>query len=570
LDTPPTDIAGHVETFRPGQNSTVFPCQLNSASITYFQQLGVSNPNCANSGVTPTGLVVPGDKGVPAGMTSTYYKAFAPRVGLAYSPNFNGGILGALFGNNGKTSIRTGWGLFYNPIEELVMAQFGAEPPFGGSSSIFNTFFNTPFVYQAGGSGVPAAPNPFNGIITPKPGQPVDLTFFRPILLYGEFQPHLRTQYTAQYNLTIQRELAKDLMFQVGYVGSQGHRLLATHDINYSNPQTCLDMITLFNMNPGNVTSFGTPTQCGPFLQDTQWTVTVPSGFKFHMPSGQVVNGTGQQLQLVGLRPYSSPTCNSFTGAGCPADGIPVFSDIFAEDTIANSAYNALEAMLEKRFSHGLQFQAAYTWSKSMDDGSTFEESLDPFNFNRSRALSIFNAAQRFVISYDWELPLPKHQGLAAKFLDDWAISGITQFQSGFPIRLNTEDDTELIASIFFTGTEAPSLVAPFQKLNPKTNGGFWFNPNDFQDPPLGQFNNGTQRTICCGPGLQDWDFSVHKKIAIDENRYLQFRGEIFNLFNHTNFYNPDGSFSDGPTSFGRITQAGDPRLVQFALKFYF
>ena len=70
--------------------------------------------------------------------------------------------------------------------------------------------------------------------------------------------------------------------------------------------------------------------------------------------------------------------------------------------------------------------------------------------------------------------------------MDDWAVSGITQFQSGFPIRLDTEDDTELINSLFFMGTEAPSLVAPFQKLNPKTNGSFWFNPNDFAGSAVG------------------------------------------------------------------------------------
>ena len=564
LNTPLTDITGTVETFRPGQNSTLYPCALSPLSQAYF---GVGTSNCNAVGVTPTGLVVPGDKGVPAAMTSTYYKAFAPRIGIAYSPNSSGGFLGKLFGNNGATSIRAGWGLFYNPMEELVLAQFGAEPPFGGSSSLFNTFFNTPFVYQAGGA---PAPNPFNGILTPTPGQPVDYSLFRPLLLYGEFEPHLRTQYTSQYNLTIQRQLTKDMMLQLGYVGSEGHRLLASHDINPSSPQTCLDMITLYNLNPNNVTSYGTPTQCGPFLQDTQWTVTVPKGFQFHMPSGQVVTGTGQNLQFVGLRPYSSPTCNPFTGAGCPADGVPVFSDIFAEDTIANSSYNAFEAMLEKRFSHGLQFQASYTLSKSLDDGSTFEETLDPFNFRASRALSLFNSHQRFVVSYDWELPIPQHKGFAGKVLNDWAVSGITQFQSGFPIRLDTENDNELIASIFFLGTEAPQQVAPFQKLNPKSNSGFWFNPNDFQDPQLGHFNIGTQRSICCGPGLDQWDFSVHKKIAITEDKYFQFRAEIFNIFNHTNFYNPDGHFSDGPTLFGKITQAQDPRLVQFALKFMF
>ncbi len=98
--------------------------------------------------------------------------------------------------------------------------------------------------------------------------------------------------------------------------------------------------------------------------------------------------------------------------------------------------------------------------------------------------------------------PSRKYSGFAGKVLDDWEISGITQFQSGFPIRLNTEDDTELINSLFFLGTEAPSLNGPLQILNPKKNGGFYLNYNQFSDPPLGSFNNGTQRTICCGPGL--------------------------------------------------------------------
>src|ERR1700683_516637 len=418
---PMTDISGHVETFRPGQNSTVYPCGITN-STTYWQNLGVANPTCANTGAEPTGLVVPGDPGVPAAMTSTYYKSFAPRIGLAYSP-----------GRDGKTSIRAGWGLFYNPIEELVLAQFGAEPPFGGSSSLFAVFFNTPFVNQ----GEFTAPNPFGGIITPTKGQPTDLSLFRPILLFGEFQPHLRSQYTSQYNLTIQRELSNSMMFQVGYVGSQGHRLLASHDINPSNPQTCVDIMSISALNSANVNSFGAQANCGPTEEDTQWSVTIPNGFKFHMPNGSILNGTGQTVNLVGLRPYSSPNCNpllpAFTaGTGCPVDGTPVFTDVFAEDTIANSNYNALEMMLQKRFSHGLQFQAAYTFSKSIDDGSTFEETLNPFNPRLSRALSLFNSAQRFVISYDWELPIRQYQGFKGKVLNDWEFSGMTQFQRGF------------------------------------------------------------------------------------------------------------------------------------------
>ncbi len=201
-------------------------------------------------------------------------------------------------------------------------------------------------------------------------------------------------------------------MLQIGYVGSQGHRLLASHDLNPSNPQTCLDMISISNINANDVTSFGTPTVCGPHRGRHPMERDRTQRLQLHMPNGQTVKGTGQTLQFVGLRPYSSPNCNAQTGVGCPADGIPVFTDIFAEDTVASSNYNSLQASLEKRFSKGLQFQAAYTLSKSIDDGSTFEETLNPYNPALSRALSLFNSAQRFVISYYWELPIARHQGL--------------------------------------------------------------------------------------------------------------------------------------------------------------
>ncbi len=569
LDTPLTDVLHHVQTFRPGQNSTVYPCQLTADEQTSF---GVST--CADAGVEPTGLVVPGDSGVPNGLTQTYYKAFAPRIGIAYSPNFTSGTLGKLFGSNGKTSIRSGWGLFYNPMEQLVLEQFGAEPPFGGSTFLPATFFNTPFISQSG----TVSPNPFNGILSPTPGSPQDWSSFRPMLLFGDFQPHMRTQYTAQYNLTIQRELARDIVLQLGYVGSQGHRLLASHDIDPANPQSCLDIIALANNDPTSVTSYGAQGTCGPFAEDNQFSVTLPASNGsllpngFHLPNGQTVQAAGQTLNLVGLRPYSSPNCNptgpAFTaGTGCPIDGVPVFTNIFAEDTIAASAYNSFQASLEKRFSHGIQLQAAYTFSKSLDWASSFEETVNPFDYKASRSLSLFNSAQRFVINYVWDLPVRKYSGFAGKALDDWQLSGIIQFQSGFPIRIQTQDDYELISSLFFLGAGAPQLSGPLQILNPKKNGGLYLNPSQFADPTLGTFAT-TPRSICCGPGENQWDITLSKKIAIDEARYFQFRADIFNLFNKTEFVNPDGNFSD--TTFGQIQQARDPRLVQFALKFYF
>ncbi len=259
-------------------------------------------------------------------------------------------------------------------------------------------------------------------------------------------------------------------------------------------------------------------------------------------------------------------------------DGIPAFSNIFAEDTIAASSYNSFQASLEKRFSHGVQMQAAYTFSKSLDWASSFEETVNPFDFKASRALSLFNSKQRFVINYVWALPVRKYNGIAGKILDDWQISGIIQFQSGFPIRIQTQDDNELISSLFFLGAGAPQLTGPLKIQNPKqiqtlnvngspATGHFFINADSFSDPTLGQFAT-TPRSICCGPGENQWDITASKKIAISESRYFQFRADIFNLFNKTEFVNPDGNFSD--TTFGQIQQARDPRLVQFALKFYF
>ena len=554
LDTPMVDIGHRVQTFRPGQQDTQFPCVIGAAgSASLGFPVGTScDPGGPAQSVYPLGLVVPGDKGVPPGLTSTYYKSFAPRIGIAWSP-----------GDSGRTSIRAGWGMFYNPIEQLVLEQFSAEPPFGDSSFFSGTLFNTPFVGQSGS----ITPNPFNGVLSPKPGSSVDWSVFRPILLFGQFPPNMRTQYSVQYNVGIQRELRKDLVLQVNYVGSQGHRLLAIHDINYANPQTCLDISTVLGA--------GT---CGPFGEDTTYTIpanTIPAGMTFHLPNGQTVaGGSNPQLTIAGTRRYSSPMCNYVDPNTCPQDGVPVFSEIYAEDPIGNSNYNSLQASLEKRFSKGLQFTAAYTFSKSIDQASSFENILDPVNFRRTRSLSLFDSRQRFVLSYLWEFPVPKYSGAKGKILDGWAMSGITTYQTGFPIRITSFSDSELFGDTFsFEFPSEPNQALPFHHVDPRKNGNFYFDPNTFTDSTvqLGQLGN-APRTICCGPGIQDWTLAFHKNTAITEGTHVEFRAELFNAFNHTQFLNPcgnTGNCNDGST-YGKVSQARNPRLVQLALKYVF
>jgi hypothetical protein len=581
LNTPIADVGKRVQTFRPGQATAIYPCQLSTASA---QALGFgSSPTSCQPGtpaqsVFPLGLVVPGDKGIPNGLTQTYYNSFAPRIGLAWSPGWSEGVLAKMTGGPGKTSIRTGYGIFYNPIEQLVLEQFSAEPPFGGSSLLSEPLFNTPFEGQSGS----VSPNPFGGIKNPLRGQTVDWSLFRPILLFGQFQPKMRSQYADQYNFTIQRELRGDMVLQLAYVGSQGHRLLATHDLNFGQAQTCLDLNAILGA--------GT---CGPFGADGSYTVpanSIPAGVTLHLPYGSVPTVTGPNnpaITLVGLRPYSSPFCQPTTGAGCPPDGVPVFGSVFAQDTIANSSYNSLQASVEKRFSRGLQFLGAYTWSKSLDEASSFENLLKPLCFRCSRALSLFNSAQRFVFSYYWEFPVPKRQGVVGKLVDGWGLSGITTFQSGFPIRITSSADLELETSFDFEAPGEPDLIGKFRTQDPRKSGcafgtgptavpasscspvpNQFFDPNVFAPQALGTIGS-APRSICCGPGINQFDIALLKSTSVREQKQIQFRAEFFNAFNHAQFFVPDGNITDGPT-FGQVTKGRDPRLIQLALKLIF
>ncbi|MDP9146957.1 MAG: hypothetical protein M3N22_04815, partial [Acidobacteriota bacterium] len=553
-----------------------------------FQGSGAPTPNCVNTGTTPTGLVVPGDKGVPGGLFTNYTKAFAPRLGLNWSPAWKDGPLAKLTGGPNKTTISMGWGLFYNPIEQLVLEQFVAEPPFGISNGVSNPLFSTPFVTQGGLT----KPNVSDAFINPPRNQPVDWSLYRPILLFGQFPTNLRTQYSAQYNLTLKRELPGNILFQIGYVGSQGHRLLAIHDQNAANAQTCIDLAALGQ-------------GCTPFGEDSPYSFVLPANAVLHLPyaggatpggpnmpcpivnapSACTITGAagGTPINLVGLRPYSSPNCNPTSTdpltSGCPADGTPIFTSIFSEDNVAHSNYNSLQALFEKRFSHGLQFQASYTYSKSLDNASSFEEILQPTNYNATYGPSLYDSRHRFVFNYVFELPIPKMDGFAGKVLNGWQTSGIYTFQSGFPILINNCNDTELQGSTLgFECPGKPNFAGTFKTHNPRIDG-FVFDPSLFDstnatsNPPgpnpvaLGTFGN-VPRTLCCNPPINNWDLGLFKETGIGERMRLEFRTEVFNLFNHAQFYGVDGNSAN--TTFGQPQKVRDPRQFQFALKLKF
>jgi hypothetical protein len=295
------------------------------------------------------------------------------------------------------------------------------------------------------------------------------------------------------------------------------------------------------------------------------------------------------------------------SGSGCP--GTPPIVGIFAEDTVAKSNYNSLQALFEKRFSHGLQFQASYTLSKTMDNASSFEDALNPFNFNATYGLSKYDARHRFVFNFVWDLPVPKYSGFKGAVLDGWEMSGIFSLQSGFPIRITSQSDNEMLDSTFnFEAPGEPNLIGTFKTVNPRSSvcafgtgplsggpacvpvSGYVFDPNHFNnnciDPSdvantqvtctndpngvvLGSIGN-SPRTLCCGPGLNNTDLSFSKSTMLGERLRMEFRGDIFNVWNHAQFYSVDGNVGNQGATFGTPLHVHDPRLVQFALKFRF
>ena len=559
-NTPMADAGRRVQSFRPGEATTIYPCVLSSSDPLLS---GFGSSDCSPTGpvrsVFPLGLALPGDPGVPAGLTSDYLRSFAPRFGLAWSPKWSDGWLARLTGGPGRSSVRMAWGIYYDSNEELLFGEnLAAQPPFGSSLAISNTFFNTPFLGQNGS----VTPNPPHGFLDPRPGSPVDYALFRPITLYGDFPVTLRSQYAEQFHFTLQRELAHATLLQVGYVGSEGHRLLATVDQNYGTAQTCLDL----NQIPGQ--------SCGPFEADSAFYVpaeAIPAGMTLHLPYGSVSTITGPNpnpITLVGLRKYSSPFCQPMTGVGCPPDGIPVFGSLFATSPIANSFYNSLQALVNKRWSHGIQFLASYTWSKSIDNASSFEESVNPLDPGKSRSLSLFDARQRFVFSNYWQIPKARVTNWSRHVINGWATSGILTIQSGFPIRITSTSDHELMNSFDYESVGEPNQIARFRRLSPQTSGAYFFDPSSFVEAPLGQIGD-APRTVCCGPRIVNLDFGLLKTIVAHEGTNLEFRTELFNVFNHTQFFNPDGNITDGST-FGQVSQVRGPRLVQLALRLTF
>lgn len=239
------------------------------------------------------------------------------------------------------------------------------------------------------------------------------------------------------------------------------------------------------------------------------------------------------------------------------------FSSISIVNSGHNSNYNALQVSVEKRFSRGLSILSNYTWSKTIDDfgwTNSFDRSFD-------RGISDDDVAHVFKFSGIWQLPRTKWSGVAGGILDGWELTSNVNWRGGFPITVRSGRDNS------FTGVGRDR--ADFLGGDPRLSGDRphgemilkYFDTSKFVQNAVGTFGN-SGKNILRGPRAFNTDLGLLKTTPVSERASLQFRAEFFNFFNNVNFNPPGNSVST--TSFGRITGAGSPRIIQFALKLAF
>ena len=505
------DTKGRIQAFVPGQQSTIY----------------------ANA---PTGWLFPGDKGIPKTLAPTRWNNFAPRFGLAYAPSASSGLLKAILGGTGQTSIRAGAGIFYTNFDTTGQAFAMGDAPFGlfvnGAS---RPYFEQPYTnYSTGANNL----QPFPWV--PPTGSDTNFAPFQPIAFSPAFNTHNKLPYSINYHLTWQRELWRSTILSAGYVGTMGRHLYQQVANNLGNPQLCLQIAAAGG-------------GCGPGGEDSIYTV-------------------GEQTYY-GTRQYSV-TSGKYLGQG-ELD----FGDNSYESTIGTSSYNSLQVSLNRSMG-AFHFLAAYTFSKALDYGSGFYDLTNPYNVKLSKGLSQFDVTHNFVASYSYDLPFARwvsHQGgVAAKTLGGWQIAGTTRFTTGVPITFTDSShasDTslcgcDLFGILGFNGVDLPNYNgAPVKVFDPRKHGGQYFDTTPFSEPAIGTAGNARRRFLH-GPGLNNTDVSLIKTTRVSERVGVDFRMEFFNLFNHAQFATPSGDINN--SLFGFVTAAQPARIGQAGIKINF
>jgi hypothetical protein len=481
---------------------------------TQFKGLGVtcfqlsSNTSKIFPGGFP-GLLFPGDPGCnKAGGATIHYDHFGPRFGFAWSP---AGGPSALIGGSGahKLSIRGGFGMYFDrDAQEGQLQNLGDIPnflesrgatDFGGSPAFAN-----PFADVAGNG---SEPNPYP-YVRPAAGTPLSWENYAE-LDTSSIDPRYTTPYVYNFNLNIQRQLAGNMVLQLGYVGSIGHRLPTTYDadpITAAGRAACL-------------TDTGAEAGCTSPAGRAQQRVYFPQ----NAAQPAIFPGTG--------------------GGAIPSlpNGLPDYLDVGALGTWGASNYNSFQASLINNTWHGLYFTFAYTYSHALDNGSGLtSEGFTARGMNNVPGFqhlnysdSDYDARERVVASYDYKVPLLQSMNqnyVIKEVLGDWHVAGLTIVQDGFPILITdagTYNSLWCDGFAYYSCPDTPNTSTfAFKKFNPRANvNGVnqYFDTGTFTQEALGTFGN-VGRNPLHGPGYNYTNMSLYKNLPLghDAERSVQ------------------------------------------------
>lgn len=428
----------------------------------------------------------------------------------------------------GKTSFRVGYGIFHDRIFGNLFTNLKGNPPFVAG---VQNFPNDDFANGIGNVVTLASLRP--PVTQPAPSASVpDGSLLTGISIIN---PNLKTPYTQSWNVGIQRDLGAGMTIEVDYVGSGTHRLVRSIDGNPPLPA---------------------------LVAAAQANGSLPKN---------VSGGTLRIAPFVGLPQVTGNTA---------------FEEPIVIESVGNATYNGLQTVFRKRLGHGLDLQAAYTWSHAIDDaadplvapGGNRNIARNSFNLHEERGTSDYDLRHRLILNYLYELPFgPGHkflrQGIASRVVGGWELAGLSSFQSGHPFDIYSSRDSE------YTGlTNRPDLTG-----NPSIPSGAARNQvgppiSAFTVQPFGRPGNLGRNTFT-GPRYFDTNVSLLKNTRITERLNLQFRAEAYNVFNRIQFDNPGtaGDTLGSPGTFGQalntLTQPDgttSARQIQLALKLVF
>jgi len=467
----------------------------------------------------PQGLVFPGDKGAPEGANFPDRNNFAPRFGFAWDPR-----------GDGKTSVRGGFGVFYDILKGEDNLQYNGQAPFFGF-----TDFNLPPLAANPTSDPGYLVNPFTaaGVTNPFPSKPpaqnIDFNAagFLPFGGGGVYfvNPHLRTPYTYQYNLSVQRDVAAGLTAEVSYVG------------NITKKQT-----TLVDQNPFPIGGATRILNAG-----------LPSdNFSYLLTFDNLVNANYNSLQTSLTKQI---TQNSWIG--------------------------------------NTYFKLAYTWGKATDNSSGFRNTnsrVPYYDHELFRAVSDYDVAHRIAFSGGWDMPFDKMWASGPKRLvKGWSLYPIVTWRTGFPLDISAQlpnrrtvpgpsgaGDSALVRADVASqniATYDPHQIQSINVMGTPTSGNFYFDASQFsavdQTTNLADPYGSYPRNHLRGPGRSNFDLELAKITPLaGERMKLEFRAEFFNILNKAEFQDPQTNIDS--SQFGQVSSTYDPRIIQFGLRLSF